>query len=637
MKLNAYIKPYKDATPDIKVVNTEVKEKDGVSAVYIHAISHQRLDPDFGVGIDFEISNVESWMADNLYCQCWCRPEFGTSLKTVPQKTQGLICKKTDGTFAVVLPVVSEEYKCMIMGGSEENMVTARIYSGYDAAFDCDALAFMYAEGANPFRLLEKCTEYALELLSNGCRTRKERRYPEVFEYLGWCTWDALELRCNEKDLLTKCEEFQEKNIPVRWTILDDMWGEVHDFYGRDYNTTYERGSIQMSSKLWSFKADPIRFPNGLKECISKMKEYGMKIGMWHPTSGYWMGIDPDGEIFRDYKDCLVKTPSGRYIHDYEQSKAYRFYSAFHDYFVECGAEFVKIDLQSMAEKNYYNRAPLGKVCREYHKAMEASVGQHFDNTMINCMGMDSWDMWNRSFSPISRCSADFLPEDEAWFSNHILQCAYNDLIQGQFYYCDWDMWWTDDTNAMKNSIIRAISGGPIYVSDKLERSNAEYIMPLCYKDGRILRCDNPAFPTIDCLTEDPRTSGKIFKLHNMCNGSGVMAVFNLDEKDGAVSGTISPADVDGLKGEEFAVYEHFTRTLHIVKYDEKIAINYKNRSEYGVYVIVPLQDGFAPIGRTDKFMSPASIKSVVGKEMELVEDGEYAYVLDGKLHIEMK
>lgn len=49
--------------------------------------------------------------------------------------------------------------------------------------------------------------------------------------------------------------------------------------------------------------------------------------------------------------------------------------------------------------------------------------------------------MWNRSTSPVSRCSDDFLPEDKAWFTKHILQCSYNCLIQGQFYYCDWNMW----------------------------------------------------------------------------------------------------------------------------------------------------------------------------------------------------
>ena len=77
-------------------------------------------------------------------------------------------------------------------------------------------------------------------------------------------------------------------------------------------------------------------------------------------------------------------------------------------------------------------------------------------------MGMASENMWNRQSTNISRCTDDFKPEDRAWFKKHILQCAYNSFVQGQFHICDWDMWWTDDGQAVKNSVLRAISGGPI-------------------------------------------------------------------------------------------------------------------------------------------------------------------------------
>ena len=139
-------------------------------------------------------------------------------------------------------------------------------------------------------------------------------------------------------------EYAKEKGIPVKWAIIDDMWGEVHDFYDTKYESRSEMFRLMHSSRLYSFKADPRRFPNGLKGCIDKMKEYGITVGMWHPTTGYWMGIDPEGEIYRDHKDCLIQTEDGRFIHSPETGKAYEFYSAFHDYFRQCGAEFVKID-----------------------------------------------------------------------------------------------------------------------------------------------------------------------------------------------------------------------------------------------------------------------------------------------------
>lgn len=136
--------------------------------------------------------------------------------------------------------------------------------------------------------------------------------------------------------------------------------------------------------------------------------------------------------------------------------------------------------------------------------------------------------MWNRPISSISRCSDDFLPDNREWFRQHILQCAYNSFIQGEFLWCDWDMWWTGDGQAVKNSVLRAVSGGPIYISDKVGESSREILMPLILSDGRILRCDRPGVPAEDCLMEDPGCSGKPFKVYSTCNTCIAAAVFHL-------------------------------------------------------------------------------------------------------------
>jgi hypothetical protein len=44
--------------------------------------------------------------------------------------------------------------------------------------------------------------------------------------------------------------------------------------------------------------------------------------------------------------------------------------------------------------------------------------------------------------------------------------------------------------------------------------------------------------------------------------------------------------------------------------------------------------DGFAPIGRVDKFISPKTIQEIRGREVFLSEAGRYAVVEDGKLII---
>jgi len=253
---------------------------------------------------------------------------------------------------------------------------------------------------------------------------------------------------------------------------------------------------------------------------------------------------------------------------------------------------------------------------------------------MINCMGMASESMWSRCDSPVSRCSDDFLPENKAWFTKHVLQCAYNSLLQGQFYWCDWDMWWTDDGQAKKNSLMRAISGGPIYVSDMLQRSRKEILEPLVLKDGRILRCDRPCMPTSDCAAEDPTTSGKALKLQNMAGSHGILAVLNLDANEQPVIAQISDEDIDGFDAEQYAVYEHFSQSLQILNRGEQFTVTLDSDRDYRLYIFAPIQNGFAAIGRIDKFISPKTIQSVSGTTVNLVEDGPYAYVQDSTLHI---
>ncbi len=613
-------------------INMNKQQIGNVTAVFVDAISGEPLDCDFAMGIDITIDGIEKWVADFRHTEWWCMPKFGKNLSDIPDETQGLIYKKKDGLWGVILPVVSEQYKCVLKGGNK--CITAKLFSWCDGLSSVKGLAFLHAEGDNPYTLLSDCAKTATNLLNNGCKTREDRHYPEVFEYLGWCSWDAFTIRVDEESLIKKCEEFKEKNIPVKWAILDDMWGDVRDFYDRDFDTRDEMFNIMKSSKLYSFEACKKRFPNGLKACIEKINEYDIKVGMWHPTIGYWRGIDKDGDIYKECKDYLIKAKNGMYIHSFERDKAYVFYKKFHDFLKESGAEFIKIDNQSMSRCFYKGLAPVGEVARQFHDAMETSVREHFDSTMINCMGMASEDMWNRSRSPISRCSDDFQPENREWFSKHILQCAFNCLVQGQLYYCDWDMWWTDDAQAVKNSVLRAISGGPIYISDTLHRSRKEILDPLVFSDGKILRCDRPAMPTTDCLTDDPLRSGNIFKVQNVCGNSGVIAAFNLDEKNKSVSGTISPSDIDGLVGDSFVIYDHFTQEYTILGKEEKIKVTLKDADEFKLYVIVPVVDGFAPIGRIDKFVSPKSIKCVNGENIELYECGKYAYVKDGKLYI---
>ena len=206
--------------------------------------------------------------------------------------------------------------------------------------------------------------------------------------------------------------------------------------------------------------------------------------------------------------------------------------------------------------------------------------------------------------------------------------------MQGQLYYNDFDMWWTDDEQANKNSLLRAISGGPIYVSDKIGRTIKEILDPLILSDGRILRCDRCGVPTEDCLVTNPKKTENIFKVQNVYKNYGILAVFNLNEEDKAVKGTVSPKDIYNFAEGEYAVFEHFSKEVKILSYGDSIDVTLKNNDEFKLYIFSPIKNGFAPIGRIDKFISPATIEYVYKENIVLKENGPYAYVKDGKLII---
>lgn len=607
----------------------------GLTAVFADTVAPAPLNADWGASIAIDDSDWDSFMSDDRYSEFWCRPAFGKKGSEIPMEGQYLLIKLQNGLWRVYVPVVSEDYKCVIRG--TETGAVAALWSWFEGKNDCRGLAFVTGDGEDPYALTEACVKAALAILNNGCRHRTERRYPEVFEYLGWCSWDAMPAdNVSEAGVLQKCKEFRDKEIPVRWAILDDMWAQIRHFDESTYDSRGEMFKVMHSSHMSDIEASYKRFPEGLAHCLRKMQdEYDMIPAMWHPTTGYWMGLEPGSVADQKLAGTTMTSIDGKILGDWHEDKSFQYFNVYHRFFRECGAKFVKVDNQSMYRRFYKGMDTVGKVCREYHRGLEASVGLNFDGTMINCMGMASEDMWNRSSSAISRCSDDFQPENRPWFTKHILQCTYNCLIQGQFYWCDYDMWWTDDSQGPKNSLLRAISGGPIYVSDKLERSRKEILDPLAFHDGKILRCDRPGTPTLDCLTTDPEQSGAPLKIQNLYGKSGFVAAFNISKEESPVSGSVSPSDVPGLCGETFAAYEHFTGKVTIVGKNDRIPVELSDHDAYALYVFVPYEDNFAAIGLLDKFISPAGITAQVGKDVTLYEPGRYGYVQDGKLIVE--
>ena len=69
-----------------------------------------------------------------------------------------------------------------------------------------------------------------------------------------------------------------------------------------------------------------------------------------------------------------------------------------------------------------------------------------------------------------------------------------------------------------------------------------------------------------------------------------------------------------------------------MLKASESFDVELTGADDYKLYIFAPVKDGFAVIGRVDKFISPKTIDYVCGEKVVLKESGTYAYVKDGKL-----
>lgn len=567
-----------------------------------------------------ECEDAGAYLAIVNHSPYWCRPFWGDSLRELPARTQELLLEGEDG-YICWLPVCAGELKTVLQGGADGMELS--VSSNLDGMTRCpEQLSFLCMEGKNASGLLHAIAKTAAGLLGNGLRMREERAYPEVLGYLGWCSWDAFQIRVSRDGLLEKAREFREKRLPVHYAIIDDMWADVPGLNDIPEETSFgDMVKIMHASRLRRFEGDPVRFPGGMQSAIAALKAAGIPaVGVWFPTTGYWSGMEPGGEAERELADLLVTTEKGLRIPSPEHDRAGRYFDVLCGKARAWGADFVKIDNQGF-HRNYHGLAAYGRSAAAIQSAIDGAAERQFGGAVINCMGMPNECLFHRTKSAVCRCSDDFMPESREWFAKNILQCAYNGLLQGQYQVNDWDMWWTDDEQAVKNSLCRAVSGGPIYISDRLGRTRPEVLSPLTLSDGRILRCDLSAAPTDDCLMHDPTKEHRVFKIRNRAGESGILAAFHISAESTPVKGFALPEDC-GLPVGSYAWYEYFTRAAGILPAGGRVEIELAGNDDFRLYTFVPMPaDGVAVLGRTDLFIGVrAACRS--GDTVVLAEEG---------------
>jgi len=569
-------------------------------------------------GIKINIDNINkdldilTFYRVNLW---WTEPKHVQNVHEIPENSQVIIFKKGKYYYQLFL-LASDGFRSQIKGvpdGCAIDVCSNTIGVGL-----CNTSLFCLVKDENPFNLGAKLIQVLKKGFNNKIKTKEEKGYPNIFNYLGWCSWNAFYEKINHQGVVEKAQEFKSKNVPVKWFLLDHGWSESN------------------GEKLVSFNEDFKKFPQGFIGLKSILKSMDIDwLGVWQGFNGHWGTLEPDTPLTLKMTKNLMKTNAGQIIPIPEHSKIFHFWNTWHNYLASQGIDFVKIDIQSSLTTLVKGLMYPEFAAREAHLGLEASIAINFNSVCINSMGMSTESILSRPLTSVSRNSNDFFPNKKNNFLKHAFVNAYNSIYHSAFYYCDWDMWWTKHEYALDNAILRAISGGPLYISDVVGETIQKQISPLILSDGFVLRCDFSGSVTEDELLESPKLDENAFKIWNMNKSAGYIGLFNLSQDRFDVKAKFSTKDIPYLEITPiYLLHESIGNSFKVITQNEIIQeeINPKHPK---LYSIVPIKDDFACIGLVNKYISTAAIEEVIqisnGKLIILKEGGVFSYFCNKK------
>ena len=146
-----------------------LEETGGVSVMRLDVSTAAPLDSELAVSVDFDIPGLARFFGDRRHKEFWCSPCFGESLREVDNNIQGFIAELENCSFTVILPLVSDDYKAVLIG-TPENLLRAQVYSWQKGLNTCKCPVFVAASGENPFELLKICAETAVKVLKKDLK-----------------------------------------------------------------------------------------------------------------------------------------------------------------------------------------------------------------------------------------------------------------------------------------------------------------------------------------------------------------------------------------------------------------------------------------------------------------------------------
>ena len=612
-----------------------------------------------------DLEGIAHWTCGRRYEPFWMRAEAGTTGGQVPIETQYLLGEAPDGNCVLFVPLFDGAFRSALQGAGENGLELVA-ESNDIGTVGKSGIGLFIASGPDPYELCHAAAKAVCATLGAG-RLRRDKSLPPILDTFGWCTWDAFYQDVNHDKVREGLESFKVGGVQPKYLILDDGWQSIK---------TMPSGE----RRLTAFAANE-KFPGDLGPTVRMTKqEYGIEtFWVWHAFNGYWGGTDGDslpgydvhnqGRNFSPgiYHYCKnFDNWWGKVVGVVSPDRIYKFFQDYHRHLRQQGVDGVKVDNQAALEGLATGLGGRVNLMQRYHEALEGSVHTHFGGNLINCMSCANEMLYSALNSNLTRTSTDFWPNLPESHGQHLYINAQVSQWFGEWIHPDWDMFQSGHEMGAFHAAGRAVSGGPVYVSDKPDAHDFDLLRKLVLPNGEILRCTMPGRPTRDCLFADPTKDDVLLKIFNYNGGAtaGIIGAFHakyvsapkadedkkLEAADEAahgdvaaesgstgnspntlaggdttadsaatlevkspppttqpIAGSVSPSDIPATTGERFAVYAHYARDMRVMGLNDRWEVTL-NPLTAEIFTFVPIFDGIAPIGLPEMFNSAGAI-----------------------------
>jgi hypothetical protein len=592
----------------------------GAGGVYTinlrHAIPDQHgvhLERNLSIGeVEFAVAYAGEWWpagGNRVY------PHVSKGRVDVPEGTLFLLVRK-EGQYLALLPLGDEDAYAWLGGGERPAI---KLGTHGRSGLDGKRALFVWSRGEKAYDVI--ATAWKMGLGSQAKKTaalREQKIYPEVFTYLGWCSWECYGRDIDEEKMLRAVHLIEESGLPIRSFLMDE---------GHADNRTLQ--------------PDRAKFPRGYRALTAKKDRDRIRwFGLWWAFLGAAHGVAEPGEL-GSLRDAMMETSNGVLVPKPDETSAGRFYEHIMRETSNGGFDFVKVDFMVDALPIYagLRRDPptLGGLPPDNRNAIRnpyagaATLMSACEQSaarlqgIINCNWHSAVCLFHSGRSVVGRCSEDYQSNQLNRAKAHIYHAFSAIPWLGQQAWGDHDMFHsTDRVAALPMAISKALSGGPIYLSDEPGAFAKALIKPLCFSDGRLLRPLAPGAPVEEDLSYVPDEGRLLRVIAPLPNGCAALGIFHLESEQGSgrpIAASITPQlyreassmmqpyqQPWALPVEGVLAYDVVRKTADLL-IDAHVVSMWEFRCM--LLQLCPVRNGWSLVGREDKYLPGAGVRDV--------------------------